>query len=179
MKAERLFFALWPAADWQANCHAALKGLLPGKSGRAIPAHNLHITLAFLGAVRPEQRACVESAAETIGGEAFTLEFTRLAYNPRNRIVWAFPLAAPTALSALVTDLREAIAGCGLQTEHRAFFPHLTLVRKASPMEARELDGIPPWQVQAFSLVRSETLPSGAVYEVVREWVLRPAPASL
>ena len=170
---ERLFFALWPSDAWQEACHSQATKLLPHATGRWIPQQNLHVTLAFLGAVSSTQRVCLEKAADQITAEAFTLAFERLDYRPRNRIVWASTNQIPPALIRLVDQLRALLPGCGLSAESRVFTPHLTLLRKADRAEIGSSAAIPPWPVTSFSLVRSQTLPSGVLYETLRSWPLR------
>ncbi len=169
----RLFFALWPSDAWQEACQAQATKRLPRATGRWIPQQNLHVTLAFLGAVSGTQRICLERAADQIAAEAFTLAFERLDYRSRNRIVWASTQQIPPALIRLVDQLRALLPGCGLSAESRVFTPHLTLLRKADRVETGSSAAIPPWPVTSFSLVRSQTLPSGALYETLRSWPLR------
>lgn len=170
---ERLFFALWPRAGWQNACLSQATKLLPNATGRWIPARNLHITLAFLGSVSGEQRTCLEKAADQVDAEGFKLEFAKLRYRPRNKIVWATPDITPPALANLVDQLRAVLPRCGLVAERGVFAPHLTLLRRAGRVAAMPGASIPPWSVESFSLIRSQTLPGGAIYETVRVWPLR------
>ncbi len=169
---ERLFFALWPPDPWQNSYHAAVRRCLAQARGRWIPASNLHITLVFLGSLTRAQRACVEQGADGLAIEAFDLDLARVSFRPRNKMVWGLPRTTPQALIALVTRLRDVQTACGLEAERRAFVPHLTLLRDAAPVHAGALEGVTPWPVRGFALVRSQTLPQGARYEVVREWGL-------
>lgn len=171
---ERLFFALWPDMQWQKQYYAALRRVLASSKGRWMPFQNLHITLAFMGAVKKETRNCLENAADSIIAPAFELRFTRLGYRPRNKMVWGVPAATPSPLLMLVDCLRESLTVCGLTAETRRFVPHITLLRNAAPVTTTDLTGVSLWAVNSFTLVRSTTLPEGAIYEKLREWPLQP-----
>jgi 2'-5' RNA ligase len=97
--------------------------------------------------------------------------------NPRvPSVVWLGLEGDLDWLRALRTAIEEDIAPLGWPTEARAFHPHLTLARlrpQASPAEragvARELGLLwapepVAFSVDAISLMRSETGPSGPLY---------------
>lgn len=174
--ARRLFFALWP----DGAVRAALAGVLedePPRTGRCVPAGNLHLTLAFVGTVTAEQRACMEIAAAAVEAAPFTLTLDRLGYWPRPRVVWAGTGVTPAALRALVARLTTGLSGCGYAPEQRPYQAHVTLVRKASAGPQRR--EIPPivWTAADFCLVESVAGDGGSVYRVLARWPLRaPAP---
>lgn len=169
---QRVFFALWPSGavresmDMLARQHAR-------HNGRAVVAENLHVTLAFVGGVTVEQRACMEAAAGTVTAPAFNMNFDRLGFWPRPRILWAGASVVPPALTGLVAALNTALIPCGYQPETRPFQAHVTLARKAHrPPEVRE---IPPigWPADAFCLVESVAGEQGSEYRVIGRWPLR------
>ena len=49
----------------------------------------------------------------------------------RNGIGWAATSLIPETLRALAANLEGWLRGAGFEMEHRAFTPHVTLVRKA------------------------------------------------
>ena len=51
----RVFFALWPDADARVALAALAREIAARTKGRAPPAANLHMTLAFIGEVPPER----------------------------------------------------------------------------------------------------------------------------
>jgi len=125
----RLFIALWPEAAVrealyaQAAPYAAL--------GRRLPARNLHVTLAFLGAVpagRIEELARLLRSARP---PACKLSFDRLGYFARTRVLWAGCSVVPAPLAAYQQRLMTAQAGAGFRDEKRDFEPHVTLLRDA------------------------------------------------
>lgn len=169
---ERLFFALWP----DAACREALAGIarerVSRKRGRLVPAENLHLTLAFLGAVDGSVRGCAEQAAASVRASPFQLHFQRSGFWPRPRVLWSAPARTPEALLRLASALSRALAPCGYAPERRGFRGHVTLARKVQgPMESLSHAEI-LWPVEDFHLVRSRTRAEGAVYDTVATWRL-------
>ncbi|MGB5440831.1 MAG: RNA 2',3'-cyclic phosphodiesterase [Gammaproteobacteria bacterium] len=170
-KRQRLFFALWPDEGVRRALEQAAKKTL-GKRVKRIAAHNLHITLAFAGAVSAQQRSCLEAAADAIHGSCFEVCIDRLGHWARPRILWAGTRNIPTELRSLAAELQQALAGCGLEVDTRAFHPHVTLARKQS--RAPRGDEFPAiaWSISQFSLIESVTDPTGVRYCVLRSWTL-------
>ncbi len=175
---QRLFFALWP----DAKVRDALAGFAHAhirKQARRVIDANLHITLAFPGAVSTEVRECLEAAAADIRAGPFELSIDRVGYWPRPRILWAGASHTPAAVWALVEGLRTALQACGLQPETRPWQAHVTLARKAGrALPVTEIDPI-RWSISNFCLVESVTDPSGPVYRIIRRWPLEGQPPSM
>lgn len=171
-KRQRLFFALWPDHDLRRSLAQIAEHAVQGR-GRLIPVQDIHLTLAFLGALDAARCACMESAAESVSVPAFELELVRLGHWPTPRVVWSAAKAIPEALDALVSALRRGMAGCGLKPESRGFKAHLTLARKVRLPGEFSLSHDPlRWRVADFHLVASQTLPTGAHYHILRSWLL-------
>jgi len=175
----RLFFALWPPPELQAELARRARKAVRVGGGRAVAMDKLHLTLVFVGSVDGAVQACLESAADGVDGAAFTLALDRLGHFPRPRVIWAGASQVPPALSALVRDLGRALLPCGYHPESRPFQAHVTLMRKAGRgPSVGELDPL-AWPVEDFALVESLTLPEGARYRVLHRWPLAaPDPAS-
>jgi 2'-5' RNA ligase len=169
---ERLFFALWPDDDTQSALAGIAKARLPAAGGRLIRAQNLHLTLVFLGSVDAGARACAERAAASLRAPAFELEFRRLGYWPRPRLLWSAPEQVPEGLTMLESMLRDALSACGHAPESRPFRAHITLARKLrSPLDDTSHAPI-RWPVSDFHLVASQTLANGARYQPLVSWPL-------
>lgn len=168
---QRLFFALWPD-DAIRSALAAASQNLPIKTGRHVPPDNLHITLVFLGSVSAVTRARIEQAAEPISIPAFDLVLDKPGWWPRPQVVWLGTSTIPEPLQELVTGLSKAIRPCGLKLDDRPHRPHVTLRRKVNGLP--KLGVIDPitWNVRSFSLVQSQSAPSGVIYKVLRSWDL-------
>lgn len=166
---ERLFFALWPDAATRERCaHLARK--IGGKSGKRVAAENLHITLAFLGSVDADTRACVERAADAVHAAPMTLRLDRVGYFAQPRVLWIGSEVVPPGLTTFARALHDGVTACGVTLDPRPFVAHMTLMRKVPHAPARvDIDPI-DWRIDAFCLVRSQTLPEGPVYTVQRRW---------
>jgi RNA 2',3'-cyclic 3'-phosphodiesterase len=169
---QRLFFALWPDAQTRDDfAHIARTHLPPG-GGRPVATANVHLTLEFLGTVDASMRACAERAADALSMPAFELEFQRLGYWPRPRVLWSAPQATPEPLESLVATLREALAECGHRPEARPFRAHVTLARKVrGPVVAADHAAL-RWPVAAFHLMASESGAAGVHYRRLKSWPL-------
>lgn len=169
--AERLFFALWPDEALQRTLYKLGRVVAP-PGGKPMSVQNLHITLAFLGAIDADTRSCMENAADAVQLPPFELVLDKAGYWPRPQVVWLGCSTVPEPLQTLAARLNDAMAACGLTPEKRPYSPHLTVLRKAR-QEPRQLDiNTVHWPVSDFVLVRSLTLPEGAQYQVVRRWPL-------
>ncbi|MBI5460613.1 MAG: RNA 2',3'-cyclic phosphodiesterase [Gammaproteobacteria bacterium] len=169
---QRVFFALWPDAE----VRAALDTLArqhARHNGHAVVAENLHVTLAFVGGVTAEQRACMEAAAAALTAAPFAVTFDTLGFWLRPRILWAGARVMPPELADLVAALNAALAPCGYRPETRPFQAHITLARKAR--RSPPVRQIPPvvWRADAFCLVESVASEQGSEYRVIGRWPLR------
>lgn len=168
---QRLFFALWPDAELQRALYKVGRAIAP-PGGKPMAAHNLHITLAFLGTIDADKRLCMEKAADAIQLPPFELALDCAGFWPRPQVVWLGCREVPPPLAALAGQLNGAMAACGMTPESRPYSPHLTVLRKAR-QGPRQLDiNTVSWAVGDFVLVQSLTLPEGAQYQVVRRWPL-------
>ena len=168
---QRLFFALWPDEAVRARLDQA-GGELLGKRVKRVPAANLHLTLAFAGAVTAPVRTCLQTAAGDIRCPAFSLSIEHVSHWPRPRIFWVGPSHVPPALWSLAGLLRAALEHCGLQTETRPYQPHITLARKIQ--RPPSVDRIAPldWSIREFCLLESVTGPRAASYQLLGSWKL-------
>jgi len=100
---QRLFFALWPDEDTRERLATlALDDII----GRRVSRDNLHVTLAFLGAVDKHARSCVEQVASQVRAPSFTLHMDDVGYWRKPRILWVRTSRLPSPLVALLSGLR-------------------------------------------------------------------------
>lgn len=175
----RLFFALWPSEAQRRALAAAVAELIPRVAGHPVPAANLHVTLAFLGSVPGFRFVHLPGVGGAGGYPAVELEFDRLEYWPKPRVVVAMPSRVPPAGLVLVDRLWTRLEALGFAREQRPWRPHLTLVRRvrqpppeglALVSEKRAVSENPaPW---GLALVESVTHPEGARYRPLAEWPL-------
>lgn len=166
-----MFFAAWPAPEVQRALGEIAQQAGVECGGRAVPAHNIHLTLLFIGDVARERVTALESLGAGTAAPAFELTLDRLQYWRHNRILWAGAQECPEALLVLVKRLRESAAPAGFRVDERPYVPHVTLRREArcAPANARiRVD----WPVNDLALVESVARGRGRVYEVLRRWPL-------
>jgi len=169
---QRLFFALWPDYDARQALARLARTLLPCGNGRPVAAQNLHLTIVFLGAVDAGFRDCAQRVAGSLSAPEFALEFRRIGYWPRARVLWSAPECTPEALTGLASTLRNALVACGHEPESRPFRAHVTLARKVRRPASETTHALIRWSVAEFHLVESETLAQGARYRSLGSWPL-------
>jgi RNA 2',3'-cyclic 3'-phosphodiesterase len=107
-------------------------------SARWVPKENLHLTLAFLGAVEDGRVPQVSAAiSDAVAGRAgFAVRLEGLGAFPsvrRARVLWA-GLEDPTrGLAGLADSVAAALEAVGFPREARAFAGHVTLARLKTP----------------------------------------------
>jgi 2'-5' RNA ligase len=187
--AGRLFFAVPVPGAARAPLEAALPRLEPllGQA-RVTPPGGWHLTLAFLGQVRPELADEVvrvgETAAAGIPPARLRLEGAGTFPEGRRaaRVLWAGVGGDAEVMVDLAAALTAACKAAGLRFEDRPLHPHLTLARfsRPAPVPQEALDLIagaaaagPAWEARELACYRSILGgPRGARYRVVRSFPL-------
>jgi 2'-5' RNA ligase len=163
----RVFFALWPDDAVRSAISRATREAVRACGGRPIARDRLHLTVAFLGEL---SGAGLEVARQIppIGVGAFELTLDALGIWPESKILWLAPLAPPDALGELEARLWDGLAERGFHSEERIYRPHVTLARRARPVEV-PVEPI-AWSVRDLALV--ESFPDGrnVHYEVLERW---------
>ena len=136
----------------------------------------LHITLKFLGNVKPERVEALSGVAASVEYfDPFELTVGEPGSFPPHgppRVLWLGIVDANRRLVILQNNLEAGCASFGFPRETRAFRPHLTLARIRAPRGARELAEAhreTPFEPQRFKvselvLMRSELGPGGSRY---------------
>lgn len=167
----RYFFALWPDSNTRDRLIEVCQKL-PAGTGRFVPGQNLHITLAFLGSLDSVVVGDLRQGAAAIKAAPFSLELDETGWWRKPRVVWLGATQIPPALLGLIAAVNNLLLARGIRPDNRPYQPHLTVARKAAARPPR-LDFKPiEWQIDSFCLVQSDTLPEGAVYEVIETWPL-------
>jgi RNA 2',3'-cyclic 3'-phosphodiesterase len=169
----RLFLALWPTpAERDALLQAAAAVAC---AGRAVPAPNLHVTLAFLGAVPEPRIATLTALAAELGAltpAPLVLCFTRLEYWRRPQILVALTGAEPPGAAQLAAQLKRACAAAGFFPDLKPFRAHVTVARQVAAAGAdAELSPV-TWQCARLVLAESRSSPAGPLYSVLDSWLL-------
>jgi 2'-5' RNA ligase len=188
----RVFFALWPDESLRAAFARATHEVVGHFGGRPVPAHNLHVTLVFLGSVAedrlPELETLAVRVARTDVASPSELIFNRIEYwkRPRVLVATASPSAGVAVGGALAAKLREAACCAGLapglknlgllgDTPVSLFRPHVTVARKVpGPIAVVDIDPL-HWGFARFALVQSQRGPDGSEYSVMATFPLQSA----
>ena len=171
-RTQRVFFALWPDAGVRAELAQAAQRMHRVTQGQRTRDGSIHLTLMFLGAVNVEILPRLLAPPADVLTPAFLLTLDDWGCWARNGVGWAAPSRIPGPLRHLAANLEGWLRGAGFEPEHRAFTPHVTLVRKAqcAPLP----DSLAPieWRVEDFVLVRSTVSPDGSRYQSIGRWPL-------
>ena len=175
-KSIRVFFAIWPKeAVWRQLYDLSEKvELVCG--GRRTRAESIHLTLIFLGEMEISQLHALCLAAKTVRGQVFNFIVEGIRYWKLNRLVYAETGEVPLELFDLVDSLKNTLSAYGISFDHRAFTPHITLVRKAQrhvlPKSLIHLVEPIVWPVNEYILVKSEQASNRSVYTPIGCWPL-------
>jgi 2'-5' RNA ligase len=142
---------------------------------------NLHLTLRFIGEV---ERPLANDIAAALGGirsDAFELRLAGVGTFDRRGggALWA-AVDPKAPVAALAAKVERACVGAGLEPEHRAFHPHITLARWRG-RRTRDLEralasngdlSSAPFEIAGFTLFESHLSRHGAHYDAVAEYPL-------
>jgi len=143
-------FAALPLPDAIADEVMALMDQVPGAHWR--PRENLHITLAFYGALAEPVVRDLDAGLACLTAPLMPLQLAGVGRSGRSGgALWT--LVEPNAeLTRLAKGCRKAAKGAGVQMEKRNYLPHVTLAYLSS--------GVDPVRLQRFeqrhSLFKSE-----------------------
>lgn len=146
-----------------------------------------HLTIKFLGDVRPESVASLEGVLEGVAGSAgpFVMKMGGFGAFPtirRPRVLWVGVEPSP-ALRCLKQDLEWALSEHGFDRETRAFHPHFTLGRSMADDGAGAFRGLDVLsselsyeneaKVRKFDLMESHLSSSGPRYEIISSFPMK------
>ncbi len=146
-----------------------------------------HLTLKFLGDVRPSRLPVVEevmdSVAQGTGGFMMAVEgFGAFPTIRRPKVIWVGADPSP-ALRCLKQDLEWALSDHGFDRETRAFHPHFTLGRATAEDGAGAFRGLDKLsaslsyasevKVWKVDLMESHLSASGPRYEILSSFPLK------
>jgi 2'-5' RNA ligase len=178
----RAFIAVEIPAEIQQNVYRQTAVFRRGIESlvRWVPAHNMHLTLKFLGDVSPNN---VEFLVQMLRNEAalvpaFDIHLAGLGSFPnlrRPRVIYV-GIQAPAALDALQRGIEAAARRLGYESEERPFSAHLTLgrlrqnataveqqqIRRA--LESTQVDVFGTARVDSLHLYKSDLNPGGSIY---------------
>lgn len=163
----RLFFALWPDEALRGLLTVYAQRELASFNGRAMPAENWHVTLAFLGSVAEARLGELRRIGGELAIAPCKLELDRLVVWPRARVLAVAASHLPIELQTFVGALQRRLGSAGFRTEDQPYRAHVTLARnvRVGAMEQTIMPLI--WPVNGFVLVESTSSPRGSRYQVI------------
>lgn len=177
----RLFVAINLPDEVRRAVHGAVSAVRDhGMPARWTDPDQYHVTLKFIGEVRPDRRDDHVEVLRRVASGYRPVDMTveEMGAFPslrRPRIIWVGVEATPQ-LRALKHDLEHGYASLGVERETRAFRPHVTLARAeegANAGEFRELEDLADrveveesFTARHLDLMRSRLRPGGPVYSV-------------
>jgi len=147
---------------------------------RWVGGDNLHLTLKFIGEVERPLANDIAAALDAIRFPAFDLTIHGVGQFTRRNggALWA-GIVPREPVAALAAKVDRACVTAGVEPEHRAFHPHITLARwnrrsrgVAQLVQAHNRLTSDPWRVGAFTLFESRLSRHGAHYEEVANFAL-------
>jgi len=166
----RVFFALVPPPDLQRALGKLARDVARRAHGRPVPAENLHVTLAFIGAWPRAKLPVLCDVAATIRSRPMHITIDTLGGFRRAGVAWIASSMVPGALLQLAQTLANALATAGVALEERDFHPHMTLARRCRGPYPRGPAGPFTWDVEALVLMESQTRSEGARYAALAQW---------
>src|SRR5690348_10210377 len=110
----RVFFALLPPPAVQRALGELARETGRRAHGRPVPAENMHITLAFVGAWPIARMPILIEAARGVGGERTRIALDDLGMFRRAGIAWIGSSSPPDALLRLQSALAAALRSGGV-----------------------------------------------------------------
>jgi len=143
--------------------------------GRPVPAANFHITLAFVGEVKPRSlddlvRSVDQRLMDHPPG-AISLTLDSVGFWPSPRIFWLGSTGVPRTLDALAGSLEGIGVRQGGRRQRRKYMPHVTLYRHCQSPPTQPIRE-PDFEVsfQHFQLFESRQGRQGVSYDPIVEW---------
>ena len=184
MERVRTFIAIeleGPLRKRLAEVQEQLEAQMPPGLVRWVKPESIHLTLKFLGGVPAARLGEIGEGLERAcrGFAPFAFQVTGLGCFPNFRrptVVWVGVEEPEGTLARLQEAVEREMARLGFPPEGRAFTPHLTLGRTRRQAGSRALRQVGELikntplgklgeiKVEAISLMRSDLLPTGAVY---------------
>ncbi|PZX11465.1 RNA 2',3'-cyclic phosphodiesterase [Celeribacter halophilus] len=156
----------------------------PLRFGRAVPAENMHVTLAFLDDQPEELLAELheELASLCLPAPEIAVAGLDVFGGNKPRLLFA-SVRQDDALTALRNKVRQAARAVGIDLPHERFRPHISLRRfhRLRAGEQQELDHLiaaqgafawPAFQPPECAMIGSTLTPEGAQYDTLATYPL-------
>lgn len=159
----RLFFALWPTAELRERVAARMTAMTHIPC-RVMTPGNLHVTLAFLGAVPATRLPDLVALGRRLQFTPCEISFDRLAIWKKARVLVLTASQVPDPLQLFAAQLRTELSETGLHVDDRPFRPHVTLARDVGAPPCDVATAPLVWPARDFVLVESVATENGVQY---------------
>jgi 2'-5' RNA ligase len=177
----RLFFALWPDEAMQAALAGAVSAIVREAvevdGGRAVPAKNFHLTLAFLGAV-PLGRVDVlmnvaARCAEAFSGDPLSITLDTVEHWRKPQVLVATSSRSVPDAIDLASALTRSLTEETFVPDLKPFHAHATFARKVRRV-TRDIQMPAPvhWSFTHLHLIESRSGADSSAYSSVEKWAL-------
>ncbi len=168
----RCFIALWPDPAARDQLDTLANRLQQNNAGsRRVAREDLHLTLAFIGALAANRAHRVAAMLEAIAAPHFAWILDRVGGFDRAHVAWAGGTEDPR-LAALAQAARVGLDALQVAYDHKPFVAHVTLLRKVAHTPSPEACAPIAWSVSVPVLAVSERDEHGRVR--YRPWSERP-----
>jgi len=152
-----------------------------GADLKLVEPQNIHITMRFLGDIKPAMVDSVHEAMKKVSFSAFNCEIRGLGVFPDlryARVVWAGIRKGADELKIVFNQLEPNLLQLGFRPDLKGFSPHLTLARVKTGRNKAELARcVQDLADYDFGVVRADCLrlkksvltPKGPLYSTLRE----------
>jgi len=152
-----------------------------GADLKLVEPQNIHITMRFLGDIKPTMVDSVHEAMKKVSFSAFDCEIRGLGVFPDlryARVVWAGIKKGAGELKNVFNQLEPNLRLLGFRPDLRGFSPHLTLARVKTGRNKAELTRcIQESADYDFGVVKADCLrlkksvltPKGPIYSTLKE----------
>ena len=175
----RLFVAIRPPEDVR---DLLIDAMDDSPALRWVGDEQLHLTLRFIGEVERPVANDIAAALDRVRSSNFQIRISGAGKfeNRSGGALWA-GVEPKTPVVGLAAKVERALQQVGLEPEHRAFSPHITLARwnrrNSEAVEAflrRNSDlHSDPFDVDRFVLFESKLSRHGPLYEEIAAFALR------
>lgn len=165
---KRLFFALNPGPQVREEVAAVQRNC--GADGRAVPAANFHVTLAFLGMQNASVIPDVCAVAASVPFPPCDVVLDRLGRFKRAGVLWLGASEVPAALADFQHRLVGALLAANIGYDRKPWKLHLTLYRKLRTWPPNMGPVAVRWRLDGFSLVESVSVNRGVKYHDLARW---------
>ncbi len=145
------------------------------KQVKLVDSHNLHMTIAFFGAVNDKQLQQLITKLSAIVKKSFTVKLDRLAFWHKPKVLCLTGKSYDKSLLQMVNRCQKIAQRLHLQTGNSRYRPHITLARKANKQPAttaklkvKEII-LKPNQID---LLQSASTTNGKLCQVIHSWKL-------